>query len=121
MLDTFPKDFSQVATSQRYFSKFQLPKCAIFQVSTSQVYPSRSNLPLACSSLGARPPSNPSRIARPPLQPAGPLRSLPNLWEFAVWEIAHLGSFHLINCHLGSRPCENACEKVPNTNKHDVL
>ena len=87
MLDTFPKDFSQVATSQRYFPKFQLPKCGIFQVSTSQVYPIRSNMPLACSSLCARPPTNPSlcarpptnpsRIARPPLQPAGPLRSLP--------------------------------------------
>ena len=28
-------------------------------------------------------------------------------WEVAAWEIAHFGSFHLENCHLGSRPWEN--------------
>ena len=37
MLGTCPKDFSQVAISQEYFHKWQLPKCAIFQVATSKV------------------------------------------------------------------------------------
>ena len=41
MLSTFPKDFSQVATSQGYFPKWQLHKWAISQAATSQVYPSR--------------------------------------------------------------------------------
>ena len=31
MLGTFAKDFSQVATSQGYFPKWQLPKCVISQ------------------------------------------------------------------------------------------
>ena len=39
MLDTFTKDFSQIATSQGYFyfPKWQLPKCANSQAETSQV------------------------------------------------------------------------------------
>ena len=38
MLGTFPKDFPQVqATSQGYFSEWQLPKRAIPQAATSQV------------------------------------------------------------------------------------
>ena len=45
MLGTFPKDSSQVATSQGYFPKWQLPKCAISQAVTSQVCPSRSVRP----------------------------------------------------------------------------
>ena len=39
MLGTFPKDVFQVETSQRYFLKWQLPKCAISQAETSQVCP----------------------------------------------------------------------------------
>ena len=42
MLGTFPKEFSQAETSQGCFLKWQLPKCAISQVVTSQVCPSRS-------------------------------------------------------------------------------
>ena len=34
---TFPKAFSQATTSQGYFPKRQLPKCAISQAATSQV------------------------------------------------------------------------------------
>jgi len=72
MLGTFPKDYSQVTTPQGYFSKWQLPKCAISQAGTSQVCPSRSARPSACSSRSARPLANPSHSARPPLQPAAP-------------------------------------------------
>ena len=36
VLGTFPKDFSQVATSQGYFPKWQLSKCAISRAATSQ-------------------------------------------------------------------------------------
>ena len=39
-----PKVFSQAATYQRYFPKWQLPRCAISQAATSQVCPSRSTL-----------------------------------------------------------------------------
>ena len=45
MLGTFPKTFSQTATSQGYFPKWQLPKCAISQATTSHVCPSRSDRP----------------------------------------------------------------------------
>jgi len=55
MFGTLPKDFPQVATSQGYLPKWKLPKCAISQAATSQVFPS-------CS-------------ARPPLQPAAPQRT----------------------------------------------
>ena len=54
MLGTFPKDFPQVATSQGYFPKWQLPKCAISQAATFQVCPSHSTWPSFCSSRGAR-------------------------------------------------------------------
>ena len=57
MLGTFPKAFSQAATSQGYYPKCQLPKCAISQAATSQVCSSRSTRPLACSSCSDRPPS----------------------------------------------------------------
>jgi len=39
---TFQKTFSQVATSQGYCPKWQIPKYAFFQAATSQVCPSRS-------------------------------------------------------------------------------
>ena len=39
MLDSFPKAFSRAATSQAYFSEWQLPKCAICQVETSGNFP----------------------------------------------------------------------------------
>jgi len=60
MLGTFPKDFSQMetyqmATSQGYFPKWQLPKCAISQVATSQVCPSHSSWTPACVNHGAWP------------------------------------------------------------------
>ena len=47
ILGTFPKDFFQVATSQGYFPKWQLPKYANSEVATSQVCPSRSARPQA--------------------------------------------------------------------------
>ena len=62
MSATFLMTLSQVATSQGYFPKWELPKCAISQAATSQVCPSRS----------ARPPVCPSRSARPAFQPATP-------------------------------------------------
>ena len=46
MLGTFAKDFSQVATSQGYFPKWQLPKCVISKAATSKVCPSRSAGPI---------------------------------------------------------------------------
>ena len=67
MLGTFPKAYSQAATLNGYFSKWQLPKCAISQAATSQVCPSRSARPPACSSRGAQPLAHPSRSAQPPL------------------------------------------------------
>jgi len=45
MLGTFPKAFSQVATSQGYFPKWQLPKCKISQATTSLAFYSRSIQP----------------------------------------------------------------------------
>ena len=39
--------FSKVATSKVYFSKWQLPSCAISQAATSQVYPSQRSAPTA--------------------------------------------------------------------------
>ena len=52
MLGTIPKDSSQVGTSQGYFPKWELPKCAISQAETSQVCPSRSVRPLLRRSEG---------------------------------------------------------------------
>ena len=74
-LGTFPQDFPQVATSQGYFPKWQLPKCAISQAATSQVCPSRSAQPSVCSSRGARSLGHSSRSARSPLQPAAHQRA----------------------------------------------
>ena len=64
-LGTFPKPFSQSATSQGYFSKWQLTKYANFQAANSQGYFSKWQLPKCeisqaktsqvCSSLSARP------------------------------------------------------------------
>ena len=91
---------SQVATSQGYFPKWQLPK-GIFPAATSQVCPIRSAWPPACSNRGARPHS-PSQLQR--LAPIS-----------ACSTSEKLGSCHLENYHLGSRPWENASGKVPNT------
>ena len=55
ILGTFPKNFSQVTTSQGYFPKWQLAKCTISQAATCQVCPSCSDWP--------------------PLQPAAPQRA----------------------------------------------
>jgi len=35
--------------------------------------------------------------------------------EVAAWEIAHLGSYRLGNCHFGSRSWKNAFGKIPIT------
>ena len=76
-------------------SQRPLPKCAISQAATSQDCANRS--------------------ARPPLQSAAPQKAYPDLWEVAAWEIAHLGNCTFRkNCHLESRPWENAYGKVPN-------
>ena len=72
MLGTFPNDFSQVATSQEYFLKWELPKCVISQAVTSQVCPSRSARPPACSSRGAQLLAHPSRSARAPIEDCVP-------------------------------------------------
>ena len=101
MLSSFLKSFSQAATSQGYFPKWKLPKCAIFQAATSQVWPSHST----------QPPS--------PSQPQCCLQRLrwPNLitGKLPLGKMAHLGNCYLGNCHLGCRPWENAYEIVPNT------
>ena len=62
MFGTFRKAFSQVGTSQGYFSKWQLPKWVISQVPTSQMgnfssanFPSLSKLPPEKLSLGKSP------------------------------------------------------------------
>ena len=78
MLGSFPKDFSQVATSQGYFPKWQLPKYAIYQAAIFQVCSARSarpqtDLAAAFGSLG-----HPSRSAPPPL---------------------HTGKFYCPQCH----------------------
>ena len=80
MLGTFPKDFSQVATSQ---------------AATFRVYHSRSARPSACSSSSARPLDHPNHSAWPPLRR---LRGLYltfekltlgkiHIWEVVTWEI----------------------------------
>ena len=92
----FPKIFSQMATSQ---------KCN-FPSGKFQVYPSRSAWSLVSSSRSDQPQAHPSCSARPPLQPTSPQKVWPNLLEVAAWEIAYLGSCHLVNCHLRSRPWE---------------
>ena len=66
-------------------TNLQLPKCAISLAVTYQVSPSRNAGPLACSSHTARLPT-----------PFEPQRSVQS---------------RLGNCHLGSRPWENAFEK----------
>jgi len=63
MLGTFPKGFSQAATSQGYFPKWQLPKCAICQVQISL-----TNL-LTATALG--PLAHPSHSAQPPIVACG--------------------------------------------------
>ena len=98
MLGTFPTAFSQVATSQGDFPKWQLPKCSISQAATSQVSPSLSGRPLSCYGLSARP-SRPILAAVLglfcslqrliwPNQTFGKsaLRKLP-IWEVGNWEI----------------------------------
>ena len=107
MLDTFPKGFSQAATtSPGYFPKWQFSKCAIPHAATSQVHSSRS----------ARPPSPYYTQRLAPIAACVASEGfIPNLWEVAAWEISHLGSCHLGNCHVGSHPCENAFGKIPNT------
>ena len=58
MLGTFPKGFSQTATSQEYFLKWKLPKCAVCQVQISL-----TNL-ITATALG--PLAHPSHSAQPP-------------------------------------------------------
>ena len=84
ILGTFPKDFSQVATSQDYFPKWQLPKCAISQAATSQVFPSPSVQPTFCSIRGARPRSD-NAFGRVPNTPQSVLDK-PDFSRNRVWQ-----------------------------------
>jgi len=78
-MGTFPKDFSQRATSHGYFPQQQLLKSIL------------------ATALG--PLAHHSRCALSQLQLAAPQRALTNLWEAAVLEIAHFG-----NCTFGKLP-----------------
>ena len=97
MLGTFPKAFSQAATSQGYFPKQNLPNCAISQAASSQAYP--SHIP------------RPHIMFQPQRSVPQPKNFQPNLRGVAAWEIAQLRNCHLGNCHLGSRPWENTLKK----------
>ena len=66
MLGSFPKDFSQVETSQGYFPKWQLPKYAIYQAAISQVCSTRSARPQAVLAAEFGSLAHSSRSARPP-------------------------------------------------------
>ena len=99
-IGNFPRVLSQVAI---------LPKCAISQAATFLACPSRSARPSVCSRSDARPhhPSQPQCSAL--IAAFGASEGLTyNLWEVAAWEISYLGSYHLKNLYLGSRPWENA-------------
>ena len=115
----FPKGFFQVATSQGYFpkwqlpknvqfTKWQLPKCAIFRAATSQVWPSRSARPRSNLAAALGPLAHSNRSARPPLPPAAPQSltcgKLPHgklyIWEVATWENT-LGKLPLGKMPLG--------------------
>ena len=76
ILGTFPKAFSQVASSQVYFPKWQLPKCAISQAATSQssIAAALGSQPVLAAALG-------------PICPFWPLGKF-QIWEMANWEIA---------------------------------
>ena len=65
MLDTVPKAFYQIATSQGYFTKWNNSKCAISQAASSKLCPSRR--------------------VRPLLQTVAPHMALPNLRVVAIW------------------------------------
>ena len=92
MSGTFPKNFSQVATSQGYF-----PKCKIFQLCNfpNGNFPSLSlsqRSTTACSSLGAWPDSPSSALGlhfslRGLRKPNLTFGKLP-LWKFHIWEVA---------------------------------
>ena len=99
MLGALPNAFSQVATSQGYFPRWQLSICVISQAATIQVCPNCSARPLACSNLDQR--SNPYPILAAAFGPYCSLRRFrrPNLtfgklllrklhiWEVSTWEI----------------------------------
>ena len=98
MLGTFPRVFSQVATSQMCifpsgnFPNVHFPswgKCRFSYM---------GKLPLGKLSFGKM-----------------------YIWEVAAWETAHLGSCNLGNCHLGSCPWENAFGKVPYTDFYSLI
>ena len=59
MLGTFPKDFPKWQLPKRIFPSGNIPNVQFLQAATSQVFPSRSARPPACSSRGGWPP-NPS-------------------------------------------------------------
>ena len=63
MLDTFMKDISSVATSQRHFSEWQLPKYDL---------------------TAALPPPQPGLAAEIGPNPVAPQRVKPKLWEVAT-------------------------------------
>ena len=77
MLGIFPNDFSQVATSQGYFPKWQLLKCAISQAATSQVCSSRSTFKVQSSA-----PNCSLWCLREPNLTFGKL----HIWGVATWE-----------------------------------
>ena len=92
MLGTFRKDFFQVATSQGYYPKWQLPKCAISQAATFQVCPNRS--------------------ARPSLQLPSLTFGKLTLGKFHIWKVA---TWEIVNWEVC--PWEYVFGKVPNTIK----
>ena len=101
---TFPKAFSQETTSQGYFPKWQLPKCAISQAATSQVCSSSSACPtpdVLVTKVGPYPnldavlahiPCSLRRIRRSNQTfgklPLGKLNILEvTTWETVIWEV----------------------------------
>ena len=99
MLGALPMALTQVATSQGYFPKWQLPKCEISQAATLQVCPNCSARPLACSNLDQRSNHYPilaaafgpycslRRFRRPNLTFGKLLLRKLHIWEVSTWEI----------------------------------
>ena len=83
---TFPKAFFQEATSQWYFPKWQLSKCAISQTVISKVCPSPKHV-LAADRGPLAHPCTLRRLKRPNLTfgklPLGKMY----IWEVATWEV----------------------------------
>ena len=102
-----PKGFSQVATSQGYFPKWQDPKCESSQAQLPKSFiaaaldlslfqpPSSAHLaqpicsarhqPVLAAAIG--PLAQPSRFAWPPLQPAAPQRAFLTFGKLPLWKL----------------------------------